>query len=70
MFYLLNRFKMEIVNYSNLIEQQHEEISRKNKEITDSIRYAKNIQNAVIGNPEYKLPKFKVDFIHYTIFIA
>ena len=62
-FYLLNRFKMEIVNYSGLVEQQHEEISQKNKEITDSIRYAKNIQNAVIGNPDNKLSYFKDVFI-------
>jgi serine phosphatase RsbU (regulator of sigma subunit)/ribosomal protein S4E len=42
----------EVVKQKNQIEQQRDEIAKKNRDITDSIEYASKIQNAVLPDPE------------------
>ncbi|MBU0626770.1 hypothetical protein KKH82_05105 [Patescibacteria group bacterium] len=45
------------------IDRQKQIIEYKNKNITDSINYAKNIQNAALQNPEYLKKMFPESFI-------
>jgi serine phosphatase RsbU (regulator of sigma subunit) len=46
-YYILSRFKKEVLDYSSLIEDQHKEIAGKNKEIDASLRYARQIQKLI-----------------------
>jgi len=51
-------FKQENNRYSNMIEEQRQSLEEKNREITDSINYAKRIQDALIPSAQ----EFKVHF--------
>jgi sigma-B regulation protein RsbU (phosphoserine phosphatase) len=44
----VKEFKTENLNYSSEIELQKEKLEEKNKEVTDSINYAKKIQEALL----------------------
>jgi len=44
---------------NKLVSEQKELLEIKNKEITDSIKYAKRIQNAHMPSQEYILKKLK-----------
>lgn len=66
------RQKKIIEEQKNLVEKQKEEvelqkdiIQEKNKEITDSINYAKRIQNAILQTPEHVGQLLKNAFIYY-----
>ncbi len=53
----------EVVAQKNQIEQQRDEIVKKNQDITDSIEYASKIQNAVLPKSEFTdkvLPEYFV----------
>jgi len=49
---VLNSQNEEIIRHRDLIANQYKEIARQNKEITDSIIYARRIQNAVLPTPK------------------
>ncbi len=48
-----------------ILSGQKAEIEEKNIEITDSIRYAKNIQNALLPHPDFVKELFSDSFIFY-----
>ncbi len=48
-----------------ILSRQKAEIEEKNKEITSSIRYAKNIQNALLPHPDFVKELFPDSFIFY-----
>ncbi|MFH1321965.1 MAG: tetratricopeptide repeat protein [Bacteroidota bacterium] len=50
--FLYNRFRI-IRKQKNIIQKQKEIVDEKNKDITDSIRYAERIQNAILPSDEY-----------------
>ena len=50
---------------NNLIERQKELVEEKNKEITDSITYAKRLQSAILPPLEMLHGEFKDSFVHY-----
>lgn len=54
---ILKQQNLEINNQKLLIEQKNNELAEKNKEITDSIRYAQRIQNAILP-PDELIKKF------------
>ena len=47
------RQKTEIEEQKHLVDEAYEELHEKNKEVMDSIRYAKRIQTALITNEKY-----------------
>jgi serine phosphatase RsbU (regulator of sigma subunit) len=51
---LLGRQNSEIVKQKNIIEEKNRIVEEKNKDITDSIRYAKRLQSAIL-KPEDQL---------------
>jgi serine phosphatase RsbU (regulator of sigma subunit) len=55
-FLFFNRFRIT-QKQKSLIETQKKIVDEKNREITDSINYAKNLQDALIPNPD-ELPAF------------
>ena len=63
--FLVFYFKAANEEYENTLIKMHEMVSEKNKEITDSIIYAKRIQDALITPEKYieksldKLMNFK-----------
>jgi serine phosphatase RsbU (regulator of sigma subunit) len=59
-----NLFKQEHINYENEIEKQREELEKTNKQITDSLRYAKRIQLALLPE-ERKIDDLFENFIFY-----
>lgn len=61
---MFNRFRLTR-SQRDLIEIQRKEVSEKNKEILDSIKYAKRIQSAILP-PEPKIKKYLSDsFVLY-----
>lgn len=61
---MFNRFRLT-KRQRDLIELQRKEVSEKNKEILDSIKYAKRIQSAILP-PEPKIKKYLSDsFVLY-----
>jgi len=56
-------FKQENIKYANTIEEQRKILEEKNQEITDSINYAKKIQDALIPSPEEFKAHFKEAFV-------
>ncbi|MCD6065350.1 MAG: hypothetical protein K0S33_176 [Bacteroidetes bacterium] len=56
-------FKVENHKYANQIEEQKEVLEEKNREITDSINYAKRIQSALIPSEEEFTRHFKESFV-------
>lgn len=59
-----NLFKQEHINYENEIEKQREELEKAYKQITDSLRYAKRIQLALLPE-ERKIDDLFENFIFY-----
>ncbi len=57
---------IELVARKNIAEEQHKKISHQNKEITDSIQYAKRIQNATL--PKKEISQNIIDE-HFILFI-
>jgi serine phosphatase RsbU (regulator of sigma subunit) len=56
-------FKVENQKYAHQIEEQKETLAEKNREITDSINYAKRIQSALIPSEEEFNKYFKESFV-------
>lgn len=56
-------FKLENVQYAAQIEEQKEILAEKNKEITDSIYYAKRIQTALLPSEEEFRKHFRESFV-------
>jgi len=52
---IIENQKQEVEQQKSIVESAHHELEEKNKEITDSIQYAKRIQNAIL--PPDKLVK-------------
>ena len=61
---IFNRFKVT-QKQKLIIEQQKHLVEEKNKEITDSITYAKRIQSAILPQPKLVKEYFKDSFILY-----
>lgn len=61
-FLLLNRYRLK-VKTNIILEQQNQIISEKNKDISDSINYAKRIQEAILPNNEELNKTFPNHFI-------
>jgi sigma-B regulation protein RsbU (phosphoserine phosphatase) len=58
-------FKNENILYSNKIEEQRHLVEEKNKEITDSINYAKRIQSSLIPSEEDFTSGFQEAFVYF-----
>jgi hypothetical protein len=52
-FFILLQFKTVYRVYEKIIEQQRDEVENKNKEVMDSIRYAKRIQQSLLPTDKY-----------------
>ncbi|MDP3558013.1 MAG: SpoIIE family protein phosphatase [Bacteroidota bacterium] len=65
LYYAIQYFKKSSEDYENEIEKKNEEISAKNKEIVDSINYAKKIQNVLLAHNDF-LQKHLPD--HFVLF--
>lgn len=63
-FLLFNRYRFK-QKANQLLEKQKEEIHKKNMLITDSIDYAKNIQDAILPTPEQLSSLLPDHFIFY-----
>jgi serine phosphatase RsbU (regulator of sigma subunit) len=61
-FLLLNRYRLK-VKTNIILEQQNQIISEKNKDISDSINYAKRIQEAILPNKDELIKIFPNHFI-------
>ena len=55
----------KIENAYNIIERNRDEIAQKNKDITDSINYAKRIQQAILPSTELIYKTLEKSFIFY-----
>jgi hypothetical protein len=62
--FILNRLKITR-RQKKVIEQQKQEVEHKNKEVTDSIEYAKRIQDAVLTSSGYIENALPQNFIFY-----
>lgn len=62
---IILRQKEEVENQRNEIQVQHQELEEKNKEITDSITYAKRIQNAILPMESFVTNSLPNSFIFY-----
>jgi serine phosphatase RsbU (regulator of sigma subunit) len=58
-------FKNTMVEYEATITRKNDEITQKNKDITDSIHYAKRIQQAILPSPTLVRESFPQSFIFY-----
>ncbi len=56
-------FKQENIKYAGTIEEQRQSLEEKNREITDSINYAKKIQTALIPSEEEFNAHFKEAYV-------
>lgn len=53
LFYVVRYFKRDSDEYEKELEEKNDLITEKNKEITDSIKYAKRIQTALLPSNKY-----------------
>lgn len=53
LFYVIRYFKRDSDEYEKELEEKNDLITEKNKEITDSIKYAQRIQNALLPSEKY-----------------
>ncbi|MCW3075646.1 MAG: protein serine/threonine phosphatase [Bacteroidetes bacterium] len=63
-FLIFNRYRLT-QKQKVIIEEQKHLVEEKNKEITDSINYARNLQDALIPNPEELKTLFTESFVIY-----
>ncbi len=63
-FLLYNRFRV-IRKQKNIIQEQKTIVDEKNKDITESIRYAKSIQSAILPEEEQLKDFFPESFIYF-----
>ncbi|MFT5619106.1 MAG: serine phosphatase RsbU (regulator of sigma subunit), partial [Arenicella sp.] len=57
--------EQKVIERTKEVVEQKDEIEKKNKHITDSIRYAERIQNALLGSEEYIMEHFSDGFIFF-----
>lgn len=55
----------EIVNINEVLQKQGNEMSKKNRSLTDSLNYAKRLQTAVLPDPKYLKQVLPEHFIFY-----
>ena len=58
--------QQEVANQTILLRQQKAEIERKNQDITDSINYAKRIQNSILPSVSVLESRFKESFLFFA----
>ncbi len=58
-------FKQENIKYARQIEEQHKALEEKNQEITDSITYAKRLQDAILPPINSIKDQFSQSFVLY-----
>jgi serine phosphatase RsbU (regulator of sigma subunit) len=64
-YFITYYFKKSNETYESQLVHMNEIVSEKNKEITDSINYAKHIQNAILPSQQFFKSHFKGAFILY-----
>jgi ligand-binding sensor domain-containing protein/serine phosphatase RsbU (regulator of sigma subunit) len=75
-YYVVKRREQKLKEFQNYLKNmldektlevrtQKEELARKNKDITDSINYARRIQDAILPDPEHVQKAFAESFIFY-----
>lgn len=64
-YFITYYFKKANESYESQLLHMNELISEKNKEITDSINYAKHIQNAILPSQQFFLEQFREAFLLY-----
>ena len=62
---IIEEQKNEVENQKTVVELAHTELEEKNKEITDSIQYAKRIQNAILPPSKVVKEYLQESFIYY-----
>ena len=62
---IIEEQKTEVENQKTVVELAHTELEEKNKEITDSIQYAKRIQNAILPPSKVVKEYLQESFIYY-----
>ncbi|MDF1673935.1 MAG: tetratricopeptide repeat protein [Vicingaceae bacterium] len=62
---IIEEQKQEVENQKEVVELAHNELEEKNKEITDSIQYAKRIQNAILPPNKVVKEYLQESFIYY-----
>ena len=62
---IIEEQKTEVENQKNVVEIAHTQLEEKNKEITDSIQYAKRIQNAILPASKVVKEYLQESFIYY-----
>ncbi len=62
---IIEEQKQEVEHQKEVVEQAHSELEEKNKEITDSIQYAKRIQNAILPPQKVVKEYLQESFILY-----
>jgi serine phosphatase RsbU (regulator of sigma subunit) len=64
-YFVTHYFKKANESYEAQLVQMNDVVMEKNKEITDSINYAKHIQNAILPSQQFFKSHFKHSFILY-----
>ncbi len=64
--YQKEQLQREVASQTIVLRQQKAEIERKNRDITDSINYAKKIQSSILPSIEALEKKFKESFIFFV----
>ena len=62
---IIDAQKTEVENQKTVVELAHTELEEKNREITDSIQYAKRIQNAILPPNKVVKEYLQESFIYY-----
>ena len=62
---IIDEQKTEVENQKTVVELAHTELEEKNREITDSIQYAKRIQNAILPPNKVVKEYLQESFIYY-----
>ncbi len=57
--------EQKVIERTREVVEKKDEIEKQNKHITDSIRYAERIQNALLGSEEYIMDHFSDGFIFF-----
>jgi len=61
----IDRQKQKVETQNRALDEKNQIIEQKNKNITDSINYAKYIQNAALQNPEHLKKMFPESFMFF-----
>ena len=64
-YFIISLFKKEIYSFQSTINNQRKVLEHKNKEVVDSLIYAKGIQEAILPSATYLESLFKNGFVLY-----